>query len=133
MPTGPRFLLVNDDENGLFLLERAVAREFPNCSIQKARGATEALAQLERAPVDAIVTDNRMPAMDGIQMVRVIRTRDAQTPILMLTGSEELKAPALAAGVTSFLASGSWDDIRRWMRETLNPGSQPVSAPHPRP
>jgi CheY-like chemotaxis protein len=117
--TGPRILLVNDDEDGLFLLERTLAREFPQGSIQKARGAAEALSLLDHAEVDAIITDNRMPAMDGIEMVRLIRARDAKLPIFMLTGSEHLRASALAAGVTSFLASGNWDEIRVWMRATL--------------
>jgi CheY-like chemotaxis protein len=78
------------------------------------------LALLDAKPMDAIITDNRMPAMDGIEMVRLIRARDAKLPIFMLTGSEHLKASALAAGVTSFLASGNWDEIRAWMRTVLS-------------
>ncbi len=74
---------------------------------------------LNTQAVDAIITDNRMPAMDGIEMVRLIRARDQRTPIIMLTGSEQLKATALAVGVTAFLASGSWDEIRRRIREVI--------------
>jgi hypothetical protein len=38
MRTGPTILLVNDDEDGLFLLERTLTRELPKGSIYKARG-----------------------------------------------------------------------------------------------
>src|SRR5207237_9872893 len=110
MVSAPIILLVNDDEGGLFLLERAVRREFPAASILKSRNAADALGTLETQSVDAVITDNRMPAMEGIEMVRLIRIRDARTPILMLTGSEHIKAAALAAGVTAFLGSGSWDE-----------------------
>ncbi len=119
MVSKPTILLVNDDEDGLFLLEHAVSREFPSSSILKTRSAADALAMLNTQAVDAIITDNRMPAMDGIEMVRLIRARDQRTPIIMLTGSEQLKATALAVGVTAFLASGSWDEIRRRIREVI--------------
>src|SRR3954471_20592856 len=119
MPTAPRILLVNDDEDGLFLLEHAVAREFPDCAIFKCRTGPPALAMLESQPVDAIITDNRMPAMEGVDMVRLIRQRDHHTPILMLTGSEQVKSAAIDAGVTRFLTSGSWDEIRREIRKVV--------------
>src|SRR5438067_13610438 len=98
MPSAPRILLVNDDDDGLFLLEHAVAREFPGCEIIKCRNGPEALASLETQPVEAIITDNRMPAMEGVDMVRLIRQRDRHTPILMLTGSEQVKSAAFDAG-----------------------------------
>ena len=123
MSTPLRILLVNDDEDGLYLLERAVVGEFHSAAIWKSRSASEALELLHCQAVDLIVTDQRMQAMDGIEMVRLIRARDARTPILMLTGSEHLKTTALEAGVTSFLASGNWDVIRKGIREAAARGN----------
>jgi hypothetical protein len=40
-------------------------------------------------------------------------------PVIMLTGSEATKDDAFAAGVTTFIASGSWAEIRRAIRHTL--------------
>jgi CheY-like chemotaxis protein len=125
MGVSPRILLVNDDEDGLFLLEHAVLREFPGATILKSKSGPDALALLGTQPVEAIITDNRMPAMEGVEMVRLIRQRDGNTPILMLTGSEHMKAAALAAGVSLFVASGSWDDIRGRIRELVKGSVSP--------
>ncbi|HUR56298.1 MAG TPA: response regulator [Opitutaceae bacterium] len=120
---------MNDEEDGLFLLERAVIREFPACRVWKSRTAAEALDFLATAAVDAVITDNRMPSMEGVVMVRLIRARDTRTPILMLTGSDQVRAAAFEAGVTAFSAAGSWDDIRTQIRALLeNPASEQPSA-----
>lgn len=116
----PRVLLVNDNEDGIFLLERAARKEFPDAMCFKCAGAAAALRLLETETVDAIITDNRMPEVTGIVMVREIRRRDAVTPILMLTGSSEIETDAIAAGVTLFFAGGNWDDIRLKIRELLS-------------
>jgi CheY-like chemotaxis protein len=116
-----RVLLINDDEDSLFLLERATAREFPAATFFRYKCPREALDLLGSHAVDAIITDNRMPEMSGVAMVRRIRARDQTTPILMLTGSGEVEAEAFAAGVTGFLAGGNWGAIRDKIRELLRP------------
>ncbi len=119
MHSHPQILLVNDDEDALFLLHRTILREFPAASVIDRRSAQDALTFLETQRVDAIITDNQMPGMDGLSMVRAIRARDGTTLILMLTGSDQMKVPALAAGVNSFLSTGDWREIRRMIREMI--------------
>lgn len=123
MVEAPQFLLVNDHENGLFLLERAVMREFPAAVVVKSRSAEEALGIWQNRKFDALITDNRMPHMEGLDMVRAIRAVDMDTPILMLTGSPQAEAEARAAGVNDFISSGSWDDIRARIRRLLRDAS----------
>lgn len=125
MAEAPQVLLVNDHENGLFLLERAVMREFPAAVVVKSRSAEEALAFWQHRKFDAIITDNRMPQMEGLDLVRAIRAVDRATPILMLTGSPQAEADARAAGVNDFLSSGSWDDIRARIRRLFRATSAP--------
>jgi two-component system KDP operon response regulator KdpE len=110
-------LLVNDDPDGLFLLERATAKEFPGVVILKSRDASTALDLLDCFAVDAIVTDNRMPGMRGVDLIRAVRSRGATMPVLMLTGSEAAREEAMAAGASLFLSNGSWAEIRTRMRE----------------
>jgi CheY-like chemotaxis protein len=110
-------LLVNDDENGLYLLERATAKEFPDAIILKSRDADTALDMLDCVAVDGVVTDNRMPGMSGVDLIREVRARGRMIPILMLTGNEMAREDAMAAGASLFLSTGSWTDIRARMRE----------------
>ena len=112
-------LLVNDEEDGLYLLDHAVKREFPGVETIACRSATEALACLLRRHVDAVITDNRMPEVTGLELVRTIRATNARLPIIMLTGSDEKRHEALAAGVSAFISGGNWTDIRRQIRQTI--------------
>ncbi len=115
----PHVLLVNDNENGLYLLERAVLREYPAADVHKVQSAEEALQHWRMARFDVIITDNRMPQMEGLDMVRVIRAEDGATPIIMLTGSAHVEKDARAAGVSDFLSSDSFNDIRSRLRLLL--------------
>ena len=119
MPPAPQVLLVNDDDDGLFLLERAVAKEFPDAVFSQCKDGHAALEFLRSRTVDAIITDNRMPEMSGIALTAAIRKFDTKTPILMVTASEHIEPEARAAGVTLFVATGSWEEVRHQMRVLL--------------
>ena len=66
-----------------------------------------ALAQLEKQPVDLIITDWNMPGMDGLTLIREIRKqpRYASLLIAMVTteGSRDAMAQAKAAGANGHL------------------------------
>jgi len=118
----PHVLLVNDQENGLYLLERAVRREYAAARVERCLSAEEALRCWRAQRYDVIITDNRMPQMEGLEFVRLIRAEDRVTPIMMLTGSGQVEAEARAAGVSDFVSTGSWDDIRARIRQLLSGG-----------
>lgn len=65
----------------------------------------QALQQLDKAPVDILVCDIRMPSMDGITLTKRLRARGSAQPILMLTtfDDHQLFLDALAAGANGFL------------------------------
>lgn len=63
------------------------------------------LAQLGQTPVDVILSDIRMPGMDGIAMLRSLRERGDATPVLLLTTFDDGDLPlqAAEAGAQGFL------------------------------
>ncbi len=115
-------LLVDDDADGLFLIGRILGQAFPASEIVLARDGAEALAGLSRLPIDAIVTDNCMSEMSGLQMTREIRATGSRIPIVMVTGSDELEAEAAQSGVTLFHRHSEWrsiaDAVRRCWEES---------------
>jgi two-component system, OmpR family, response regulator len=117
----PRILVVNDDEDALYLVSHAVTREFPEAELFTCRNGDDALGLLRIQNVDAIITDNRMPGTNGIAMVRAIRATGAATTILMLTGAENVRDEALEAGVSAFMSTGTLGEIRQKLRELLGP------------
>jgi len=73
----------------------------------EAADGQEALDKARGARVDLVLTDQNMPGMDGIALVRMLRGLPsyAGTPILILTteSSDEMKARGRAAGATGWL------------------------------
>lgn len=65
----------------------------------------QALLQLAKEPIDVLVCDIRMPGLDGISVVKKLRARGDQQPILMLTTFDDhaLFIEALSAGANGFL------------------------------
>ncbi|MDR4494164.1 MAG: response regulator [Nitrospirales bacterium] len=73
------------------------------------RNGHEAMAALKaNPPVDLVITDNRMPMMNGLQLIAYLKTSPAyrHLPIVLLSGylSEEVKALAIAKDVSAFLS-----------------------------
>jgi len=75
--------------------------------VSEAEDGKKALAALQVAPVDVVITDLNMPNMDGVTLIRSLRTLPAfrSTPILMLTTEFDAakKAEGKSAGATGWL------------------------------
>jgi type II secretory ATPase GspE/PulE/Tfp pilus assembly ATPase PilB-like protein/CheY-like chemotaxis protein len=79
-----RLLLVDDEPNILASLRRVFQRE--NYELLFAQSGSEALAIIEKQPVELIMTDFMMPGMNGSELLQEIRARWPQTIRIMLTG-----------------------------------------------
>jgi two-component system response regulator AtoC len=99
-PVG-RVLVVDDDADMVLLLREAL----PEYETVGAQSATEALARLEADAFDLVLTDVRMPGMDGIELCSRIGERWPSTPVVVLTVSTSFEAAvaALRAGAYDYL------------------------------
>ncbi len=93
-------LVVDDDDS----LRTAVRRILCNAdfNVTTATRAHEALELLETRHFDAIVTDIIMPEIDGLELLRRIRHRDREMPVIILTGHPTLESAVLAVNEGSF-------------------------------
>ena len=68
-------------------------------------GAAEALAALAADMPDLLVTDLRMPGMDGLDLLRAVKARSADLPVILLTGHGDVghAVQAMRAGAEDFL------------------------------
>jgi CheY-like chemotaxis protein len=102
----PLHLLVTDDDvDKRMLLGRAISREFPYASVFECHSGKEALEYFLVNHVDAIITDHNMYPVSGLELVAELRRRGSSVPIIMVSGHEEIKTEAEAAGVDLFLPS----------------------------
>ena len=102
----PKRLLVVDDEPNLL---RAVAAclKAENYEVSTARSGYEALVHLAETIPDLIISDIRMPGMDGFKLARQLRAsqRTALVPIVFLTAKDETadRIEGFRAGIDAYL------------------------------
>jgi CheY-like chemotaxis protein len=82
----PNILLVDDNRDGL-LVRRSVLEELYGVSV--ARNGEEGLKLFESAKFDVVVTDYRMPRMNGAELIQRIRKLDPNARIILLSGFVE--------------------------------------------
>jgi response regulator RpfG family c-di-GMP phosphodiesterase len=84
---GNKVLLVDDEDNVLQAYTRVLRRRF---SLDVALGGDQALALLGRSgPYAVVVSDMRMPGMDGVELLRRIKELHPDTTRVMLTGNAD--------------------------------------------
>ncbi|MHB8799207.1 MAG: sigma-54-dependent transcriptional regulator [Thermoanaerobaculia bacterium] len=98
-------LLVVDDEPSFRALLRDIL-EGAGHGVTEARDGAEALAFLERTTFDLVLTDRRMPAVDGLELLRRIRARTSPPPVVVLTahGSIPEAVEAVRLGAADYIA-----------------------------
>jgi CheY-like chemotaxis protein len=84
---GATILLVDDNPHGS-VARRTVLEEL-GYEIYTGGSGEEALALLERQKVDLVITDFRMPNMDGVELIARIRQLRQDMPIILLSGFVE--------------------------------------------
>ena len=89
-----KIICVDDEANILEAHQRGLRKQF---HIETALGAEQALAQIDaQGPYTVVVSDMRMPGMDGVQLLSEVRKRAPDSVRIMLTGFADLQ-PAIEA------------------------------------
>ncbi|HEX5943639.1 MAG TPA: response regulator, partial [Anaerolineales bacterium] len=101
-----RILIVDDQQRARLSLKALLATRFRLIDTCEAVNGIEAIRCVEECKPDIVLMDIRMPEMDGIEATRIIKTKLAQIPVIVLTLYSEYKAAALAAGANAFLIKG---------------------------
>jgi two-component system nitrogen regulation response regulator GlnG len=78
-------LVVDDERHVRFMLCDVLAQW--GCEADAVTNATEGLARLEPGAYDVLLTDFRMPGMNGVEFVEHARKRGGALRVIMLTGS----------------------------------------------
>jgi DNA-binding NtrC family response regulator len=101
----PRVLIVDDDRALLQALPETIQLRMGAVTIDTADSAMAALDRMSAQDYDAVVTDIKMPGMDGLALLAEIRARQPETPTLMITGHGEhaLAVQALRGGAYDFI------------------------------
>jgi len=100
-----RVLCVDDDPDFASLVSNYLEQTGETFSTKVETCAEAALARVNQAEFDCIVSDYQMPQMDGLELLENIRASHGDLPFVLLTGrgSEAVASQAVSAGVDSYL------------------------------
>lgn len=107
---GNTLLCVDDEPFVLSALQRLFRRD--GYQVLLANSATEGLEILEDEPVDLVISDMRMPVMDGAAFLKQVRARWPDTVRILLTGyaSPDALDEAISAGGVYRCVDKPWGD-----------------------
>jgi len=116
----PTLLVVDDEERILSALRRSLRRE--GWCVLTASTPDEALRILDEQPVDAVLSDHKMPRMSGLEVLEAAARRRPNAARILISGwPDEIPAERLAALGVRALVPKPWDDaeLKRILREAL--------------
>jgi len=128
---GARILVVDDETSILRTVRSNLSRH--GFQVETAESGKDALAQVDRRHPDLILLDLGLPDMDGLDVVRTVRTL-SNTPIIVLSvrGAEADKVAALDLGADDYLTKPfGVDELLARVRVALRHAANPASGAAP--
>ncbi len=101
----PRLLVLDDEQRMVDILAMVLRRE--GYEVQPCVRPGEALEALRTTPFDLLITDLKMPDMDGLMILRQAKAIDAELPIILLT------AHATVATAVAAIRDGAFDYVEK--------------------
>jgi len=100
----PSLIIVDDEQDMLRLLRRSLESEL-SCKVQTAASAEQALQLLAGNIFDLVLADIKMPGMDGLQLLELIKKDKAELTVVMMTafGRIEMAVQAMKRGAYDFI------------------------------
>jgi DNA-binding NtrC family response regulator len=119
-------LVVDEDEDVLELTETFLEREGDRLDVEAERSAKTAVDRVESEAIDCVVSDFRMPEMDGLELLEEVRDIDPEMPFFLLTASAgtETADEAEQAGVSGFVQKGAGTDHYTELAEMITAAAE---------
>ncbi|MFH0808939.1 MAG: sigma-54 dependent transcriptional regulator [Pseudomonadota bacterium] len=107
----PRILLIDDEPDMLFLLRSIL--ESTDVETDATSSPSEGVSWLRAKDYDVVITDLKMPEMDGMEVLDAVKRVDEKIPVLMLTafGTIESAVAAMRRGAFDYMTKPFQKDI----------------------
>jgi response regulator RpfG family c-di-GMP phosphodiesterase len=123
----PTLLVVDDEEQILSALQRCLRRESYELLTETSPSA--ALRILQTRPVDAILSDQKMPGMSGVQFLEQAAAIVPDARRMLITGwTEEISEEGLEVAGVCAIVTKPWDDAR--LKATLRKALDRTRTPN---
>ncbi|HEX4495665.1 MAG TPA: response regulator [Thermoanaerobaculia bacterium] len=115
-------LVVDDEPSVLFALSEGLTDRRRGVRVATAANGIEAVAVLEAEAIDLVLTDLRMPDMDGFELLTFLRRNHAALPVILMTalGDSDISSRLATAGSFELLPKPfDLPDLKRKIAEML--------------
>jgi PAS domain S-box-containing protein len=121
-------VLIIDDEEEVLGVIRLFLERFGDMTVRTTGSAKESLALLNDQTFDAIIVDYDMPEINGIEFLKILRSKGDTTPVIIFTGigRENAAIEALNNGANFYLKKG--EEIQPQLREMVHMIRQAVEG-----
>jgi len=101
----PKTILVVDDEVDMLFLLKTIIEDNTDYIVETTNSPVEAVALMEEQEIDLVVTDLKMPVMDGMDLFEAFNKFKPNVPVIIITayGSQATANEALKKGVADFI------------------------------
>ena len=118
-PSTLRMVLVADDERDM-VDTVALMLESLDCQVLRAYSAEDALNHLDdHADITLLISDIRMPEVDGFDLLRVVRHRYQSLPVILMTGLPVTDDDIVPANASILLKPFTYDQLERTLSQKL--------------
>jgi DNA-binding NtrC family response regulator len=103
MSEEPRVLIIDDEE----IIRRSAEKILGDHAVTTAPGGKQGLREIRRKPFDLVLTDLRMPGMDGMEVLKAVKELSPETEVVIMTGYGTVRSAVEA------LRHGAYDYIEK--------------------
>ena len=122
-------LVVDDEESMRLALSEALSRS--GHRVDCVSNGYDALAKINTAPVKLVITDVRMPKMDGLEVLQEIKKISPHTPVIVITayGAVQNAVDAMRKGATDYILKPfSFEDLGAAVKRALTNGVRQLAV-----
>ena len=96
-------IIIEDEDTDFELMKRAIRKEYGSATVYHFPDPLACLARLDEINPDAIIADYRMPRMDGLGLLDVLKREQKNIPVIMITAQGDVNVAVKA------MKLGAWD------------------------
>jgi len=98
-------ILIIDDELDMLMLLKMIIEDSTSYQVRTTNSPTEALKLIHNVHYDLVITDLKMPGIDGMELFAELKKEDPKLPVILITayGSREAADEAVREGIADFI------------------------------
>ena len=125
----PKVLIIDDDTSFLLMIKTFLEKK--NYQARGAKSAFDGLNLLSRESFDVIILDFKMPDKNGLEVLKDIRNRNLQTPVILMTSYVDIKTAvhAIKLGAYDYVTKPiNNDELHLLLQRVLNKSTEQKTA-----